>query len=528
MIKKIFLSIFVALFLLTHIATPAKADTWFNQDPINWYKKVYDTSISPEPEIFGERYTAAQVQWIFYSVFSIPINFAGKAISCAFVGEIPCILESFSQLTASASNVNSALAIVPQREGALNFIFKTDRPFSGISYVRSSLRDLKVIPEANAQTIGFGFSALEPVRLAWQGFRNLSYVFLIFATIVLAFMIMFRVKISPQVVVTAQSAIPKLVIAIILITFSYAIAGFLIDLMYIAIGLVSLALTTLPTTLPVSAATYFGLMTRGFLLLGLIGEFAIYFIVFLVTLVITLVANFGILGSITLSALLGFLVFIIVAIGAFVLIWMFFKTFFMLLKAFTNIILLTIFAPLQFLAGTLVENLGFNAWLRSMIANLSVFVVVGLLFQFSKFFLTYAVYLAFHDYVNDGALQGIFNILVGSGAVNLVTQESAGWPPLISSGTSGTMAFLMLGVSYVMFSLIPKTADVIQGFITGRQFAYGSAAGEAIGAPGRIIGGVTGTIANISKNAEQIARIPSQFSGTQNKAKEIADNVVPE
>jgi len=43
-------------------------------------------------------------------------------------------------------------------------------------------------------------------------------------------MIMLRVKISPQAVVTVQSAIPKLITTLILVTFSYAIAGLVIDL----------------------------------------------------------------------------------------------------------------------------------------------------------------------------------------------------------------------------------------------------------------------------------------------------------
>ena len=49
---------------------------------------------------------------------------------------------------------------------------------------------------------------------------------------------MFRAKINPQTVVTIQSAIPKAVVALILVTFSYAIAGLMIDLMYLLIGLI--------------------------------------------------------------------------------------------------------------------------------------------------------------------------------------------------------------------------------------------------------------------------------------------------
>jgi len=59
----------------------------------------------------------------------------------------------------------------------------------------------------------------------------------------MAFMIMFRVRISPQTVITVQSALPKIIFTLILITFSYAIAGFLIDLMYVVIGIFSFIVT---------------------------------------------------------------------------------------------------------------------------------------------------------------------------------------------------------------------------------------------------------------------------------------------
>ena len=45
-------------------------------------------------------------------------------------------------------------------------------------------------------------------------------------------MIMFRSKVG-QAAITVQQAIPSILIALLAVTFSYAIAGFLIDLMYL-------------------------------------------------------------------------------------------------------------------------------------------------------------------------------------------------------------------------------------------------------------------------------------------------------
>ena len=63
---------------------------------------------------------------------------------------------------------------------------------------------------------------------------------------------MFRVKINPQTVVSLQTMIPKLIITMLLVTFSFAIAGFVIDLVYVIIVafIGMLGLNQLTTNLP--------------------------------------------------------------------------------------------------------------------------------------------------------------------------------------------------------------------------------------------------------------------------------------
>jgi hypothetical protein len=59
-------------------------------------------------------------------------------------------------------------------------------------------------------------------------------------------MIMFRAKLNPQTVISVENALPKIVVALLLITFSFAIAGFLIDLMYISIGIIAVLFSNAP------------------------------------------------------------------------------------------------------------------------------------------------------------------------------------------------------------------------------------------------------------------------------------------
>lgn len=87
--------------------------------------------------------------------------------------------------------------------------------------------------QAYAQGVGFG--SLNPILGTWVAFRDVAYYLLILMFFVSGFLILIRHKISGQVAVTVQTILPRLVLTLILITFSYAIAGFIVDAMFLAI-----------------------------------------------------------------------------------------------------------------------------------------------------------------------------------------------------------------------------------------------------------------------------------------------------
>jgi hypothetical protein len=90
-----------------------------------------------------------------------------------------------------------------------------------------------------AQATGqVGFDGLAPLLHAWVVFRNIVYLLFVFIFILIGLAIMLRVRIDPRTVMTIQNQIPKIIISLILVTFSFAIAGFLIDLMWISIWVV--------------------------------------------------------------------------------------------------------------------------------------------------------------------------------------------------------------------------------------------------------------------------------------------------
>jgi len=226
-----FLSVLIFFFSLAPYFSIAKAqttETWYSQGFKTWFAKVSDPS-NPS-EIFGERYTSAQVEWVIYGIFAFFVNQVappGTAGACVNGDIVACtvgIKEFFDSIYAGegSSQINSNKSLA-------SLVF-TVRPLSGISYIRGKIRNFSLVPTVQAQTVGFGFDALKPIQEMWKASRDIAFGLFVLTAVIFAFMIMFRVKLSPQLVISVQSALPKVFMALILATFSYAIAGFVIDL----------------------------------------------------------------------------------------------------------------------------------------------------------------------------------------------------------------------------------------------------------------------------------------------------------
>lgn len=103
-------------------------------------------------------------------------------------------------------------------------------PAGTLEYTHYLASSFGITERAYAQATGF--EALTKLVEVWAIFRNIAYLLMVIAFIVVGFVIMLRVKIDPRTVMSIQNMLPRLVAAIIFITFSYAIAGFLIDIMW--------------------------------------------------------------------------------------------------------------------------------------------------------------------------------------------------------------------------------------------------------------------------------------------------------
>lgn len=108
----------------------------------------------------------------------------------------------------------------------------TSPPASGIYWVADSLQKTGLVPDTYAAE-GIGFASIRVFQPIWKIFRDFALLLLVVFLIVSGFMIMFRAKINPQTIITLENSLPRIVVSLLFIVFSFAIAGFLIDLMYI-------------------------------------------------------------------------------------------------------------------------------------------------------------------------------------------------------------------------------------------------------------------------------------------------------
>ncbi len=113
-------------------------------------------------------------------------------------------------------------------------------PTSTTEYLADVGSNLGLISPAYAQNFGgAGEGVVKPMLQLWQAFRNVAYLAFILVFLAVGFMIMFRQRLNPQTVVSIQSALPGLVIGLILVTFSYFISALIVDLSFIGIQLVA-------------------------------------------------------------------------------------------------------------------------------------------------------------------------------------------------------------------------------------------------------------------------------------------------
>ncbi len=178
--------------------------------------------------------TAATFGPAEFAGFSLE-NLLGNGFAC-MLG--PVALRGFCGHPEKASDGKTVtkLSLLSPNGGALGAagqglaMLYSNQPLSGTQYLVDNIRSgFGIAPQpAYAQVTGTGSLVIAPVLKFWQITRNLAYFMYIFIFIYIGFAIMFRAKLGGAAI-TAQAAIPGIIVSLILVTFSYFIAGLLID-----------------------------------------------------------------------------------------------------------------------------------------------------------------------------------------------------------------------------------------------------------------------------------------------------------
>lgn len=376
-------------------------------------------------------------------------------------------------------------------------------PASSSEYFQDLASNFGIVKTAHAQegTEG-GFTALNAIQGLFKTSRNLVYLLYILAFVLIGMGIMLRFKIDPKTVMTIQNMLPRIVVSLILVTFSYAIVGFLVDAMwvvtYFGINTVASSSTCSGNGKSLDYVATVGLLDNPILYVsnifsesGCFGSFdGLTGLSQKVGLTMgSVVANTvleatglsgdladtcrgGIMGAIfdagdcISDAIFGFLKYVtgallmIIVLAA--LLIALFKVWFMLLKAYIYVIIDLVTAPFWILAGLKPDStLGFENWLRHLGSRLLLFPATAVIFVF-------AFVVASNDQINNPTLNNVF-------VPPLVAN------PSIADNLGYLIAFGIILIAPQLLDMIMDALKSPRGKYAGPAVAGGMAAGSAAG-----------------------------------------------
>lgn len=428
----------------------------------------------------------------------------------------------------SATGFISRLIVIP-----LN-----NPPSSGVGWAREKLESTGFIPKSYAAE-GVGFAGLKPFAQIWNLFRNLAYLIMVLVVITIGFLIMFRRKINAQTVVSLENSLPRIVIAFILITFSFPIAGFLIDLMYLFTFIIVSFLGT-NTISPFDALKVKGqILNGGFslwdsvftngnywqvgdallsimpsgvnIIIRILLSYAAYLALYHAPIIGFLVSGSILNGVATIQGLPAFIIhlisvllllpilfFIVPTILSIIFfltgMFVFFRIFFLLFKNYIQIILLIIFSPVILLLEAVPGQKIFSKWLKMLVANLLSFpITIGMI-------LLSNIVVAIPSSQASGATSG-----TGGRLIPLWS------PPFLYSSYTAPDAFSVLVGVGILF-MIPNIIKALKQLMGLKDGIFsGAGVGLFFGGVSSVAGGGMGSLSkysSLSYGLGSVGRIP--------------------
>lgn len=349
------LSVSAATFGITHAAWTNSANLGFNTG---------DTGEKGDDETADKKPTTGQVENTAGGIFKmvmgfIPVDDENGGVS--FLGD----------------PAGGALSTIASATGVMYL----EGPVSTRQYLAHLSKKANFGPQpVYAQGIQ-GFDILTPIVSLWEWSRNLVYVFYVIIFIIIGVMIIMRQRIGGQIPITIINSIPNVLLSLVLVTFSYAISGLILDLMHLANGVIFAGLfgpggpgSNIANT---DRFTFQSPEMSVFKIFGTsqitdfsgaidFDEDSSNFMIKTILKILEDVAQWNVLISVVLS---------IAGVTAM------FKLFFTLLTNYLTFMLYPILAPIQFLIGSLPGKSNvIGEWFKKMFAAVGAFVGVYLAF----------------------------------------------------------------------------------------------------------------------------------------------------
>ncbi len=292
-----------------------------------------------------------------------------------------------------------------------------NKPVSSVDYVAYLMNNSGLAKSAYAQGEGWDFLTktriggasgpeTQPILILWKMSRDIVYLFFIVIFVIIGFMIMFRSKLNPQTAVNIQLALPGIIVSLILVTFSYAICGMIVDTVFLGHKLID--------------AVYFSTSTKP--LYGLLpdsgsGKMPYFDVVKNMDIISALLLPGEAVGGLpspwegldvfsqlgdfltnglgnSLKNLFGlgstnFFSNFIPLVFAFTILGVGIKIFFALITKYVTLILSTIFSPFAFLMSAFPgKSEGIGSFLRTMLSAALTFPATAFMFFLSAFFVS--------------------------------------------------------------------------------------------------------------------------------------------
>lgn len=353
--------------------------------------------------------------------------------------------------------------IYARRGGASNALANltsnlySTQPASSVEYLADLGHNLGLVPRAYAQ--GMSWHALSPVLSLWKAFRNIAYLAFVIVFVVIGFMIMFRKKVDPQTVISLQNALPKIIVTLVLITFSYAIAGFIIDLGQLLTRIIGNTFVDQELILVIGDEFE---KQEG---LQKLLNADIFRLISPLLDVGRLLAHLRIAGIPSISGLAKIPIVSDIMISA--IFWLstlfiMFKIFFALIGPYISIILSVIFAPLQLMIGAIPGRNTLGGWLKQLVANIAVFPVTFAMIAIAAVMKGYTKGTFLAEGVEWDVLEGKYTL---------------GWYPSVIGNWGEVVGDL---ICFGILFTVPKVVQMIQAAFQIQPQPWAAAAGEEV------------------------------------------------